>query len=81
MGELKYRAETSVNGLGEAVKVIGSQAQRMESALREFKSMAEYAEKIEAENVQLKKQVEEMEKRTREMEKSHAQQMAKAANN
>jgi|GEM_PF-1542184 len=72
MGELKYRAETSANGLGEAVKIISSQTQRMESALREFRSMAEQAEKIEEENTRLKKEIEEMEKR-------HAKEVADLA--
>ncbi|MFH0930059.1 MAG: hypothetical protein V1814_02290 [Candidatus Moraniibacteriota bacterium] len=70
MGELKYRAETVSNGINEAVKVISSQAARIENMLREIKSMAEYAEKVEVENIQLKRDLEdqgkELEKTTKE---------------
>ncbi|MCX6766892.1 MAG: hypothetical protein NT170_03915 [Candidatus Moranbacteria bacterium] len=62
MGELKYRAEISSNGISEGVKIIKSQAERIESMLRELKSMAEYAEKIEDENAKLKKELEDQRK-------------------
>ena len=72
MGELKYRAETVSNGINEAVKVISSQAARIENMLRELKSMAEYAEKVEAENIQLKREIQEQEKK-------YAEEMRQAA--
>jgi hypothetical protein len=62
MGELKYRAETIANGISEAAKTIDSQAGRIDNMLRELKSMAEYAERIEAENIQLKKQLDDQAK-------------------
>jgi hypothetical protein len=72
MGELKYRAETVSSGINEAVKIINSQAARIENMLRELKSMAEYAEKVEVENIQLKKEIQEQEKK-------HAEELKRAS--
>jgi hypothetical protein len=58
MGDLKTKAEGLERDLILITRVIDEQNNKVEGLGREIKSIAEKAEKLEAENEQLKKQLE-----------------------
>lgn len=58
MSELKNTTDNMVNRLKENIKNIVGQAERIEYWLREFETLAGKIEKIEEENIQLKRDLE-----------------------
>ncbi|OGI25881.1 MAG: hypothetical protein A3J76_05110 [Candidatus Moranbacteria bacterium RBG_13_45_13] len=72
MSQLSNAAENLITRLSENMKTIRSQSERIEYWMKDFKSMVDQMEKIEADNVQLRKKIEEM-------ERQHAKEMADLA--
>lgn len=67
MGELKNTIDNMASRLKENAKIIGGQTERIEYWIREFEALAGKIEKVDDENIQLKKQLEEQGK---ELEKT-----------
>ena len=72
MSQLGNAAENLITRLNENLKTIRDQSDRIEHWIKDFKSMVDQMEKTEADNVQMRKKIEEM-------ERQHAKEMADLA--